>query len=251
MKVEVFTLCWNEIDVLPWVVDYWQKYATHVTVFDNGSTDGSTWYLSKFDWITVKEFLTEGMNDAVHADIKNKCWKGSDADFVVVCDMDEMLLAPDILKSLENMKASGATICKPVWYELQAEERPKYETGKMLHETSPMARPFQDFSKAIIFDPKAITNIGYSVGAHKCDPQGNVKWYEGQDIYALHINHNLSFDYKIQRYRSMNANLSQKNKNQRWGIHYGFDEGLLRRAWEEDAKKLVDFSQIMKGCGNG
>ena len=211
MKVEVFTLCWNEIDVLPWVVDYWQKYATHVTVFDNGSTDGSTWYLSKFDWITVKEFLTEGMNDAVQADIKNKCWKGSDADFVVVCDMDEMLLAPDILKSLENMKASGATI----------------------------------------FDPKAITNIGYSVGAHKCDPQGNVKWYEGQDIYALHINHNLSFDYKIQRYRSMNANLSQKNKNQRWGIHYGFDEGLLRRAWEEDAKKLVDFCQIMKGCGNG
>ena len=41
MRIEVFTFCWNEMTVLPFAVDYWRRYADHVTVFDNGSTDGS------------------------------------------------------------------------------------------------------------------------------------------------------------------------------------------------------------------
>ena len=63
MKIEVYTLCWNEMDILPWVIDYWQKYASHVTVFDNGSTDGSPWLLGRYDWITVKPFESGGFND--------------------------------------------------------------------------------------------------------------------------------------------------------------------------------------------
>ena len=39
MRVELFTFCWDEMDVIPWVIPYWRKFASHVTVFDNGSTD--------------------------------------------------------------------------------------------------------------------------------------------------------------------------------------------------------------------
>ena len=245
MKVEVFTLCWNEMDVLPWVIDYWHQYATHVTVFDNGSTDGSDWFLGRYDWITVKSFDSGGFNDTENQRIKNECWKGSNADFVVVCDMDECLFARDIQATLCRMKGQGATVCLPRWYELQAEERPRYEEGRLLHETAPMCRPFQDASKAIIFDPVAITDMGYTPGAHRCEPKGRVQWYDGDDLFALHINHNLSLAYKLNRYRELNARLSDVNRRNRHGIHYAFSEEILRKAWQEDSRHVVNLNDIV------
>ena len=247
MKIDVFTLCWNEMDVLPWVVDYWQKYARHVTVYDNGSTDGSTWFLEKFDWITVVPFESEGFNDMENMRIKNECWKGSDADYVVVCDMDECLLAADIKATLEKMKREGATICKPQWYELQPKEMPKYERGKLLHETSPLCRPTQVSSKAVIFDPQVFDEIRYTPGAHQCNPMGNARWYEGDDLFCLHINHNLSFEYKLARYKELNERLSEENIRNRHGIHYAFSETILRKAWDEDMKHTVNLNDIING----
>lgn len=246
MKVDIFTLCWNEMDVLPWVVDYWERYATHVTVFDNGSTDGSQWYLSHFDWIEVVPFKTDGFNDTVHQRIKNECWVHSDADFVVVCDMDECLLAGDIKKVLERMKEEGATICLPRWYELHSDEVPKYECGRMLHDVRE-AIPVQEAAKAIIFNPKAIKAINYTAGAHKCYPEGDVRWYEGNDLFCLHINHNLSFESKLAKYKVLDERLSEENRRNHHGIHYGFSRGILERAWMEDKKKRVNLNEIIHG----
>lgn len=247
MEVEVFTLCWNELDILPWVVDYWQKYATHVTVFDNGSTDGSIWFLERFDWITVIPFDSGGFNDTENRRIKNECWKVSKADFVVVCDMDECLLAKNIKASLQHMKDGGATICIPRWYELHSETFPKYKEWELLHETSPMAYPLRGDAKAVLFDPKAITEMNYTPGAHKCTPEGNVKWYEGDDIFLLHINHNLSLEYKLARYKELNARLSEENRRKRYGFHYAFSEQTLTDAWNEDKRYTVNFNDVING----
>ncbi len=242
MDIEIFTFCWNEIDILPWVVDYWKRFATHVTVFDNGSTDGSVEYLEKFRFVTVKHFNTDGLNDIVHQKIKNECWKGSKADFVVVCDMDEILCAKDIRRQLEEMLFSGATICKPTCYVLFSDEYPKYD-GKLLHEVRPMG-VIDNTSKTILFDPKKITAINYTPGAHRCRPEGEVRWYDGK-IYMFHINHNLSFDYKIRKYRELDARRSEDNIRKKHGIHYAFSKDVLREAWENDRSKAVDFCQIL------
>lgn len=246
MKVEVITLCWNEIDILPWVIDYWQKFATHVRVFDNFSTDGSDWFLSKFDWISVLHFESGGFNDTVNQEIKNTKWKGSEADFVVVCDMDECLLAKDIVGTLEHMKEGGYTICSPKWYELHCDEYPAYEEGVLLHEKNTCI-PMLEAAKTIIFDPKAIAEINYTPGAHRCNPQGRVKWYDGDDLYCLHINHNLSLESKLERYKVLDKRLSFENRRRHHGIHYGFSEVLLTKAWREDAKKRINLNDIING----
>ena len=245
MKVEVFTLCWNEMDVLPWVIDYWQQYASHVTVFDNGSTDGSDWFLGRYPWISVVPFESGGFNDTENQRIKNECWQGSDADYVVICDMDECLLARDIKVVLQRMKEQQATICLPQWYELQAEERPKYEEGRFLHETAPMCRPFQGAAKVLIFDPRSITAINYTPGAHRCKPEGRVKWYDGNDLFALHINHNLGLEYKLGRYKELDARLSAENRRKKHGIHYAFSEEILRKAYQEDSRHTVNLNDIL------
>lgn len=247
MRVELFTFCWDEMDVIPWVISYWRKFASHVTVFDNGSTDGSIQFLQAHgEWIDVVHFETGGtINDTMLQEMKNEVWKDARgmADLVVVCDMDEVLMAPDIVKSLTTMRRVGGTICRPNWYDLVSDDYPEYMSGIPLHIMRPIARHNQA-SKAILFDPNAIEEINYAPGAHTCNPKGDVRWFAG-DIYCLHINHNLSLEHKIERYRMMNARLSDLNKTLGHGIHYAFGEEHLRRAWDEDHKHVINFGSII------
>ena len=96
MRIEAFTFCWNEMTVLPFAVDYWRRYADHVTVFDNGSTDGSIEFMQQHsDLITIEHWDTNNqINDRMLLDAKNEAWKRArgSADLVVMADMDEMLI---------------------------------------------------------------------------------------------------------------------------------------------------------------
>lgn len=247
MKIHLYTLCWNEIDVLPFVIDYWKRIPVDkAIVYDNGSTDGSVEYLKQFDWIEVKHFETEGMNDFIQRDIKNNCWKESRgiADFVIVCDMDECLFLPNGLKTLKMMKENHYTICVPKWYDFISEEYPKYVEGKLLHEIS--NRAYIGDGKCILFDPNEINEINYSVGAHQHNPNGNVKYYVSPNVYVLHINHHLSLEYLLNRYKTMEERLSKDNKNNHLCIHYSFSEEKLQKDYEEGLKKSINFNDLMK-----
>ena len=249
MRVEVFTFCWNEMSILPFAVDYWRKYASHVTVFDNGSNDGSVQYLmAQGDWITVEHFETgDKINDTLLRDIKNQVWKQARgrADLVVVCDLDEMLCAPDIVQSLAMMRRVGGTICRPLWYSLVSDEVPVFN-GQSLHKIRPLAVGLDGIPKPLVFDPNEINEINFEFGAHNCRPEGRVRWYNG-DIYLLHANHNLSLDHKISRYKEMKDRLSDLNKELGHGIHYSFNESIIRRGWEQDHLQAVNFGAILEG----
>ena len=118
MTIHLYTLCWNEMDILPFVVDYWKRFVTHAYVYDNGSTDGSVEYLKQFDWITVEHYESDGMDDSKLRDIKNTKWKQSkgNADWVVVCDMDEIVYSKDLGKVLEKASSNGYTAIDCDWY---------------------------------------------------------------------------------------------------------------------------------------
>ena len=248
MRIEVFTFCWNEMDVLPFAVDYWRRYASHVTVFDNGSTDGSIEFMQQHgDLITVEHWETGNqINDQILLDTKNEAWKRArgSADLVVMADMDEMLIPMG--NELQRMKDGGYTICMPRWFALMSNEVPTHEDGKLLHEIRPYA--VQAAAKAIVFDPNKIENMRYEPGAHQCQPEGYVKWFEG-GIYCLHTDHNFSLESKINRYRQMNARMSALNREKGWGIHYGFPEEHLRKWWDEQWKQAVNFNEILKRHG--
>lgn len=244
MKVEVFTFCWNEMAVLPFAVDYWRRFASHVTVFDNGSTDGSIEFMQQHsDLITVDRFETDNqINDQLLLNMKNDAWKQvkGRADLVVMCDMDEMLIP--IADELQRMMDEGCTVCIPRWFTMMSDEAPTHENGKYLHQIRPYA--FQSPGKAILFDPNKIDNMRYEPGAHQCQPEGYVKWFEG-GIYCLHTDHNFSLENKIERYKQMHARMSDINKRKGWGIHYGFKEEQLRSWWQQVWQQTVDFNEIL------
>lgn len=252
MRVEVFTLCWNEIAVLPFAVDYWRRYADHVTVFDNGSTDGSLEFMEKHkDLITVRHFDTLGRKDnTTQMILKNSMWKEARdrADLVVACDLDEMLIPKP--GALQRMMLSGGTVCEPIWYELVSEETPKHEEGRMLHEIRPMAvMPRQSermptVTKAVLFNPNLIDEMNYGPGCHRCNPTGEVRWYQG-DIYLLHANNALSLEYRLARYRQQAERRSVTDIRRGYGIHYTRTEQKITADWVAQMERMVNFAKVV------
>lgn len=244
MRIEVFTFCWNEMTVLPFAVDYWRRYADHVTVFDNGSTDGSLEFMQQHsDLITIEHWDTNNqINDRMLLDAKNEAWKRArgSADLVVVADMDEMLIP--VGNELQRMLDEGYTVCTPRWFAMMSDEVPTHEDGKLLHEIRPYA--IQSPGKVIVFDPNKIDNVNYDPGAHQCRPEGFVQWFDG-GIYCLHTDHNFSLEHKIERYRQMNARQSAINRQKGWGIHYGFSAEHLTKWWGEAWQQTTDFGSII------
>lgn len=253
MAIEVFTLCWNEMAILPYAVDYWKKFASKVTVYDNGSTDGSVEFLRKQgSWIEVREFDTHNRKDnTAHMVLKNKMWKEARgrAELVCVCDLDEFLIFKN--DAAVRMVRAGGTICEPAWYELVSDKTPEYTKGKLLHELRPFAampnvsQRMPTPSKAVLFDPNKITDINYGPGSHRCDPKGDVRFYGG-DIYVLHVNNALSFSYRLKRYHQQRARLSVNDVAKGYGRHYGQTDEQIKQNWIALHRRMVNFGEILK-----
>lgn len=241
MNIDVYCLCWNEIKVLPFVIQYWKRFARHVYVYDNGSDDGSLELLAQYpDWITVIHYETNNtLNDIAYLQIKNNCWKVSDADWVCVCDMDECLYAKDIFGEIEKLEKEGVNVISPQWCDVWGDKFPEYDETKLCHEVIGGVNPSMQshLHKCILFKPCDIKEINYGIGAHTCHPVGdNPKIDFLKDkLWLVHLK-NLSADYRIERFKACAERLSDVNKKHGFGFHYNMKAEETRKEFEEGVK---------------
>lgn len=232
LKVHLYTLCYNELPILPFIADYWKTIADEVFVLDNGSTDGSVEYMEKLPHVHVIPFKSDGFNDKIHQDLKNSVWKASRgrADFVVVCDLDEVMYSDEGIRNiLQEMKDNNETICQPLGYNVYSDTFPEYD-GRPIWEHCNEGIRDHSFDKVTIFNPVAITEMNYTPGAHKCTPRGEIKWRKAKDVLLLHYKF-LSLEYVLRRYREYKERLSTINKKKRYGIQYTRDEEHTRNVF--------------------
>jgi glycosyltransferase involved in cell wall biosynthesis len=106
MKIDVFTTCYNEQIILPYFLKHYKKFANNITVYDNMSTDNSVKIMNEYG-VNVIQFDTNGkFEESVLMNIRNNCWKNSDADWVIVCDTDELIYHEDIINYLSNTNST-------------------------------------------------------------------------------------------------------------------------------------------------
>ena len=257
MIIHLYTLCYNEIDILPWVIDYWKRLpVTKAIVYDNESTDGSKEYLQQFDWIEVRTFRTEGMNDSIQRDIKSNAWKESKGitDFVIVCDMDEIIYSPNITPILKKMKDEDYNVLGMPWYMLCATEQPQYQEGKLLHEVAPQHWCHQRINhdvehehlgKFMLFDPNKVDDMGYSVGCHISHVTPSLSLLEdtsGQ-VIILHINKGFSEDYFVNWRKKAYDRLSDVNKRSGYCVEYGWSEEQQRKWYRDNVSKSFNIKE--------
>lgn len=231
MNIDLHILTWNESDIIRLVLRHYKKFCRTMYVYDNHSTD-NTREIAIEEGATVKLFGSAFFDDENNRQLKNNCWKGSDADFVIVCDCDEILCQYRPSKCNLNVDQpfdlnTEFTIYPTTGWQVMSDSMPKYSLLELTE-----GYVFHNYSKTIIFSPKKITEINYGPGAHESDAKGSVVW-ANEPLYVLHYKHIGGVQRTIDRYKILQKRLSKKNRQMGWGIHYNRTPASLRQEWSE------------------
>lgn len=239
MKIEVFTICYNEEVMLPYFLRHYSSFCDKITIYDNYSTDRSDEIMRANPKVEVRKYDSGNeIRDDIYLEIKNNCWKGSKADWVIVGDIDELLVSrihKAFLPTLLNT-VPGCSILMPSWYDMISKELPAAD-GQIYDEL-----PFGVFNpntKALIFRPDRINEINYAPGAHFIDPKGDVNILNTDALIVLHYKY-LSLQYVIDRYRLFASRLSEINKKLNWGYHYNFTVEQITAEYNNLMSKRVN-----------
>jgi hypothetical protein len=234
MKIEAYLMVNNEELIIPYVMRHYGQFAK-VIFMESNSTDRSVELgLSLGAWVHQHEQKDE-LDDLALISMKENCWKGSQADWVIVADADEFVYHPNIVKVLEESKA---TVIHPTFHNMFSEKFPT--TKGQIYDEVNMGTPDGDFwlSKMNVFRPKEITSMKFAIGGHHAYPEGNVVIDNNSGIKTLHMNF-LGREYVINRYRRNAARHSQKNKAAGYGVQHLWTEEKINAYFDEQIPKLI------------
>jgi glycosyltransferase involved in cell wall biosynthesis len=187
--VHAFFLCFNEEEILPHLIKYYSTFCEKITIVDNGSTDNSILVAKSFNNVEVVNFETNNQfNDGIHVLVKNQVWKNSVgvADYVIIGDSDEFLYHPNMDDFLIKSKNEGFTLFKPNGFHMVADLEYSPNSEDNFLEKIKYGVRTSVLDKMMMFDCNKIKEINYSFGAHTCNPIGEVKIYNGEDLKMLH-----------------------------------------------------------------
>ena len=122
MKTHLYTLCWNEADMLEFFFRHYDPWVDRYIVFDDQSTDGSIEILKANPKVELRHHnrIYPDSHIMSQMELLNTIWKESrgSADWVIMVDIDEHLFVPDIpmQEVLERYKAQGVTLVPALGY---------------------------------------------------------------------------------------------------------------------------------------
>ena len=234
--VHYYAVCWNEERMLPFVFRHYDDFVSQYVFFDNESTDHSQSIILSHPDSHVKTFHTDGFDDNVHNDIKNSCWKKSRgrADYVIVCDVDEMLYHKDMQQMLAHALKYHISFFRPEGWDMYSEHFPPSESPL----TDSVTRGVRStgYGKSILFDPHRIVDINYEPGAHFCHPTGIVKASKDNGLKVLHYK-NLGLDYIMSRIRAYRGRLTERIKAEGFAVHYTYADKQIEEDFEKGLTK--------------
>lgn len=227
--VHYYSICWNEEKLLPYVLDYYSPICEKMIFLDNESDDRSPEIIRSYKNAEVRNYSSNGeIRDDIYIQIKNNIWKESrgKADWVIVCDVDEILYHPDLIVKLDELKKQGVSIIKPHGFDMYAEDYPEHS----LLEITSGIKDNRLLGKCIIFNPNMIDEINYKIGCHKCYPTGKLKYYRKDDIKLLHYKC-LKLDFLLNRFDLLKKRLSDFNIQNKFGKHYLAEKDLIKKKY--------------------
>lgn len=208
MKIDCHFIGWNESETIALTVRHYKAFCRNVYYYDNFSSDDSR-DIAEREGAIVRMFGIEGqLNDQEYIKLKNSCWKGSDADWVIVCDADEILL-PDI-------DESNPTILRTKGYNMFSETM---SSSDWLVINTGIED--DNYSKLVCFKPSAIKEINYVYGCHEANPKGDVR-YSNSISMLLHYKHVGGAKRLADRHALYASRLSPINK--KWNLGHQYTE---------------------------
>lgn len=210
--ITVFTVAYNEELQIKFLIDHYRLRFTNcrIVVYDNMSTDNTVSIAQSNGCEIIPYDTNNQIQDSKYLEIKNNCWKSATTDWVLVCDVDELLdINATQLKSEED---SNVTMIRSEAYNMVNMEDNldiagiKYGARTVYHD------------KLYLFNKKFINEINYEPGCHKCNPMGTVSY--SNNSYKLYHYNFINEKLSIEKYKIYGSRLSPENLKNGWGNHY-------------------------------
>jgi glycosyltransferase involved in cell wall biosynthesis len=229
--ITIYTLTYNEEILIQFMIDHYRSRFPncHIVIYDNSSTD-RTIEIAKANNCEIITYDSGGtLNDGLHMNIKNSCWKNANTNWVLVCDLDELL---DInAKELINEENLGTTkINSEGWDMINLEDNfdIKLITNGVKNHL---------YDKIMLFNKEYIKEINYGAGCHDCKPVGLIK--NSSKIYKMFHYKYINENFVIQKYKITALRLSEVNKRNNWGYQALMPEKNMREYISKLKKQSV------------
>ena len=241
MTIHLYTFGWNEMRIIGFFFRHYEPWVDKFIFFDDGSTDGTLELLASKKNVEIRPFTYAFPNSfslSVQA-WRNSCWKESrgEADWVIVTDADEHLHHPALSSYLARCKDEGVTYMPALGFDMVTESFPQPQEHLATSHT--IGAPSAVYSKLRIFDPVAIEEVNYRIGAHSASPSGRLVLPAQDDLLLLHYKH-LGTSYVPARHAALGARLRERDLKNGWGVHYLFDDRRYGQYLANLTGRLVD-----------
>jgi glycosyltransferase involved in cell wall biosynthesis len=238
MTIDVFATCYNEEIILPFFLKHYKKFARNITIYDNMSTDGSVNIMNKCGVNVIPFDTGNRFEESKLISIRNTCWKGSDADWVIICDADEIIYHENIIELLSTINANHIVT---EGYEMMSEVLPT--TEGQIYEELKLGYFKPDYSKPCLFKPSEIIDINFSPGSHTATPIGNnIVSVNDSGIKLLHYKY-LNRDILIKKYEHYKIRQSNEMIRNGWGNYQQWGADVINSqfdSWLSISKNIID-----------
>lgn len=233
MKITCFTVVWNEEFLLPYFLRHYD-FCDKIVVYDNQSDDGTKEILQANSKVEHLLYDTNGQQDnRTMAKIKNNCWKGTEADYVIVVDVDEFVIPDwDLLKKHLSEKVA---------FQLLGFDMIGARDGKKPLEDINRALQLPFFSKLSVFNP-SIDEINYVCGAHHAEPTCPITL--GMELHHYSL---LGREYLVKRWQRYASRMSDTDIRRNYGGHYRISESGMLKTFhirEHKSKRIASLNEI-------
>ena len=244
MKVHLYSWCWNDGHMLPFLFRHYDALVERYVIYDDGSTDGSLDILRAHDRVELRKadftadrtsLLNSGMT------LAQECWKESrgGADWVIVTEIDEHLYHRDFPTYLASCKSKGVTIIPALGYQMLSNSFPSVDIT--LCQSLTKGAPWVQMNKLNIFSPNAVEEINYTPGRHTCEPVGEIVLPSRDELLLLHYKY-LGFERTHERHEQYAARLRQADIAVGYAHKWRWSREQLRKDWLQFEAALVDIS---------
>jgi len=223
LKIDAFILCYNELNIIRHTLNHYSRFCNQITILDNQSNDGCLAVLKKeYPKVKVKSFNSnDEQRENLLTQIRNDSWKNSTADYVIVCDMDELLYHEKLEHFFYELAKHEPAMVSVIGYEMYSKKFPFNYDKSILSQVKYGCRNYR-FDKSILFNPKKIKEINFDYGSHSCNPifyKKQIKDNYLAEIKLLHYKY-IGEEELIEKHLIYGKRLSAINLKNKWGIEY-------------------------------